>query len=150
MTCKLTYTAQIKWRIRILWGVIIALLIFIVVVGETGGDSRMMTPLAELMSRILVFGGLIAAGAGIHRSKKLLRNRLLLREQQLRERDERNQYLHRMSGDWVMDAMLILLYGATMTASLYNMDAFHMACGLLFAALALKVGAYLLCAKNIF
>ncbi len=136
------YRQRIVWRIRLQWTLIIALLVFMVVVGETGGDSRIMTPLADSLSRIMYFGALIYLGVRIHRNKQLLQNKLLLKEQALREHDEQTRALHLRSGGPVMNVMLFLLYTATMTASLYNMDMFHMALGLLIAAVALKIGAW--------
>ena len=77
---KLSYTEKIKWRIRFLWLLIIAMLIYMVVVGETGGgDSRIMTDLAASTSRIIFFGGFIYIVYRIASLKKLLKNRLLLK-----------------------------------------------------------------------
>lgn len=139
---NMPYPKQIQRRIRILWGVIVCMLIFMVVVGETGGDSRIMTRLAETMSRILYFGGLIFVGVRIAHNKKLLKDRLRMKEQAMEEQDERNRYLHQLSGGYVMDAMLLVLWAATLTASLYDMSAFHMGFGLLVTAVILKAGAY--------
>ena len=59
-TCKrLTYTRKIQWRIRALWLLLTGMLVYMVLIAELGGgDSRMMTPLADKFSRIVFFGGL--------------------------------------------------------------------------------------------
>lgn len=139
---RMTYTEQIRLRTRALWWLVAAMLVYMVIVGETGGDSRMMTPLAEAVSRILFFGGLVFIGCRIAHNKKLLKSRARLKEQMEAERDERSRYLHDKSGGVVMDAMLVCLLFATLTASLFNMAAFYTAGGLLAAAVCLKAGAY--------
>ncbi len=140
---KMKFADQIKWRIRILWCMVIALLAYMVIVSETGGgDSRIQTRLAETLGSMMFFGGLIWTGWRIHYHKKLLADRLRLKAQALAERDEYTRMLHLRSGGPVMDAMLLILYIATMTAAMYNMDMFHMAYGLFLAAAALKGGMY--------
>ncbi|MBE5783981.1 MAG: hypothetical protein E7329_11785 [Clostridiales bacterium] len=136
---KRTYADRIRLRIRLLWGLVIAMLIYMVVVAELGGgDSRMMTPLAEKASRIIFFGGLIYAGYRIWYNKKLLKDRLKLKEKQVQEQDERNRALHDKSGGLVMDILLVLLLGITCTAALFDMSAFYTAYIILIVAAALK------------
>ena len=137
------YAKKIRRRIVMWWCVIIGQLIWMVVVGESGGDSRMMTQLAQTAGRILYFGMMIFAGVRIAHNKKLLKDRLMLKEQALREHDERNRMLHRLSGGVVMDIMLAVLYLLTMTAAYYSMPVFYTAYVLLLLAAALKGGAYL-------
>ena len=139
-----SYSDKIKWRIRILWITLAAMLIYIVVVGETGGgDSRIMTDLADIVSKVIIFGGIIYVASRIVHNKKLLKNRLILKDQLLKETDERNQYLHDKSGGDVVDILLIVLLFVTATASLYNMTAFYVSFGILITAILLKAGAYL-------
>ena len=122
MTCKMSYTKKIQWRIRLLWLAVFGMLIFMVVIGELGlHSSKVVTGFAYTWGSVLYWIGLFYAIGRIIINKKLLKDRLLLKEQQLRERDERNQYLHRMSGGWVMDAMLVLCYLATVVA-FYDFD----------------------------
>ena len=79
---KLSYTDKIKWRIRISWMVLVAMLIYMFIVGETGGgDSGIMTDLANTASSVIFFGGMIYIIAGIVHNKKILKNRLLMKEQ---------------------------------------------------------------------
>ena len=137
------YARKIRRRIVMWWCVIIGQLIWMVVVGETGGDSRMMTDLADRAGRILYFGMMMFAGVRIAHNKKLLKDRLMLKEQALREHDERNRMLHRLSGGVVMDIMLVVLYLLTMTAAFYSMPVFYTAYGLLLLAAALKGGTYM-------
>ncbi len=57
---QLSFSEKIKWRNRALGCLLVLMLIYMVVVGEMDlGDSRMMTPLAQRVSRIIVFGGMI-------------------------------------------------------------------------------------------
>ena len=140
----LNYTDKIKWRIRILWITLVAMLIYIFIVGVTGGgDSRIMTDLANMVSRIIIFGGIIYIGVRICHNKKLLKNRLLLKYQLLKEQDERDQYLHDKSGGTVLDILLIVLLFITATAALYNMPAFYVSFTILLVTILLKTGAYL-------
>ncbi len=139
----LTYAGRLRRRVRILWCVAALMLVYMVVVGETGGDSRVMSRLAQIVSRVIFFGGLAWVAVAIVRTKRLLKSRAALRESQLRELDERNRYLHDKSGGAVMDVMLLALLFTTLTASLYNMPAFYTALALLAAAVLLKGGTYL-------
>ena len=137
------YQKKIRRRIALWWFVIAAQLVWMVIVGKTGGDSRMMTQLAATAGRILYFGMMIFAGCRIRYNRNLLNDRLLLKEQALRERDERNRALHQLSGGMVMDIMLTALYLLTMTAAFYSMPVFYTAYSLLLLAAALKSGAFL-------
>ena len=82
-TCKhLTYTRKIQWRIRALWLLLTGMLVYMVLIAELGGgDSRMMTPLADKFSRIVFFGGLGYVIGRICKNKQLLRSRQLLQQQ---------------------------------------------------------------------
>ena len=140
---QLSYTEQIKWRIRILRLLTVVMLIYMIVIGEMGGgDSRIMSDLANIASDIIFFGGLIYIVYRIIANKKLLKNRLLLKEQLREELDERNQYLHDKSGGVVWDILLIVLLGITVTAALFNMAAFYTSFTILGIAIVLKVSAY--------
>lgn len=144
MTCKTSYQNLIRWRIRLLWLALTAMLVFMVYIGETGRrDSRVITGIAYNLGNLLYWAGLICIIARIVINRKLLHDRLRLKAQQLREWDEGRQHLHRMSGGWVMDAMLVVSYIAAVTASCYDNAAFYAAFGLLAAAALLKVGAHL-------
>ena len=76
-------------------------------------------------------------------NKKLLQNRLLLKEQMLAETDERRRYLHDKSGGIVLDILLVCQLFITLTASLFDMSAFYVSFATLIVALVLKAGAYL-------
>lgn len=149
MTCKMSYQNVIRWRIRFLWLALIAMLVFMVFIGETGRrDSRIVTGIAYDWGNLLYWAGLIFIIARIVINRKLLKDRLRMKERQLREWDEGRQYLHRMSGGFVMDAMLAVSYIAAVTASCYNNEAFYAAFGLLACAALLKGGAYLAYSKG--
>ena len=143
--CKaMDYETKIKWRIRIMYLLLIAMLVYMVTVVELGGgDSRIMTDLASQFSRIVFFGGMIYVITRIVHNKKLLGNRLLRKEQMQEETDERNRYLHDKSGGIVLDILLACLLFITLTASLFDMTAFYMSLAILAIAVVLKAGAYL-------
>ena len=144
-SCKdMDYGTKIKWRIRILYLLLIAMLAYMVAIVELGGgDSRIMTDLASQFSRIVFFGGMIYVVSRIVHNKKLLGNRLLRKEQMLEEADERNRYLHDKSGGIVLDILLACLLFITLTASLFDMTAFYVSLAILAIAVVLKAGAYL-------
>jgi len=139
-----SFSHKIKLCSRIL-GVIVALMLaYMVIISELGGgDSRIMTPLAESVSRIIFFGGLIFVCYRIYFNKKLLENRLLLKEKFLDEQDERNQYLHDKSGGIVVDILMILLLFCTVTTALFNMVAFYVSLSVLTATVLLKWVSYI-------
>lgn len=144
MTFNTSYPKIIQRRIRLLWLALIAMLIFMVYIGETGRrDSRIVTGIAYRSGGLLYWAGLICIIWRLVHNKKLLKDRLRLKAQQLQELDERNQHLHRMSGGWVMDAMLVIAYIAAVAASCYDNRAFYAAFGLLACAALLKGSAYL-------
>lgn len=144
MTSKMSYPKIIQWRIRSLWLALIAMLIFMVVIGEIGAhSSRVVTGFAYSGGSLLYWAGLIYIIARIVINKKLLKDRLRLKAQQLRERDEGIRHLHQMSGGWVMDVMLVMAYIAAVAASCWSNEAFYAAFGLLVVAALLKGGAYL-------
>lgn len=139
-----SFSRTIKLRIRILWVIVALMLAYMVIISELGGgDSRIMTPLAESVSRIIFFGGLIFVCYRIYFNKKLLENRLLLKEKFLDEQDERNQYLHDKSGGIVVDILMILLLFCTVTTALFNMVAFYVSLSILTATVLLKWVSYM-------
>lgn len=141
---KLSYGDKIKRRIHTLWLILILMLAYMVIVAELGGgDSRIMTDLADMVSDIIFFGGIVFVIARIIHNKKLLANRLFLKEQMQEEQDERNQYLHDKSGGIVLDILLIFLLFVTVTAALFNMAAFYVSVAILMMTILLKVGTYL-------
>ena len=78
---KLSFSDKIKWRIRVLWMILFLMFAYIVVIGEMKlGDSRVMTTLAEDVSRIIFFGGMIWVIYKIVQNKKLLNNQCLLKQ----------------------------------------------------------------------
>ena len=140
---KVSYTDKIKWRIRISWMILVIMLIYMFIVAETGGgDSRIMTDLANTASSVIFFGGMIYIIVRIFHNKKILKNRLLMKEQMKLEQDERNQYLHDKSGGTVLDILLVFLLFLTVTTALYNMAAFHISIAILAFTIFLKVGTY--------
>jgi len=146
---KLPYEEIIRWRIRLLWTLIAAILVYMVVISELGGgDSRIMTDLANFISDLILFGGIIYAGYRIWYNKKLLSNDWKRNQQQLEEQDERNAYLHTKSGGIVVDILLVAMLFTTVTAALFNMAAFYTSLALLLLAVFLKGLFYYLATKG--
>ena len=139
---SLSYTDKIKWRVRTSWGILAVMLIYMVIVGETGGDSRVMTNFAGITSKVIFFGGILFILRRILRYKKLLKNKALLKEQMQTELEERKQYMHDKSGGAVLDILLLFLLFATVTTALYNMTAFYVSIVILAVTLFLKITAY--------
>lgn len=138
-----SFLQTIRWRVRLGWAALAAMLVYMVVVAELGGgDSRTMSDLASSMSRILFFGGMIAVGVRIHHNRKLLRDAALRKEQFVRERDERNRFLHDKSGGAVLDVLLLCIWFVTVTCALFDNAAFLVSFAILVTALALKGAAY--------
>lgn len=141
-----SYVQRVRWRIRGLWLVVLGMLIYMVVVGETsGGDSRTMTQLAQTVSRLIFFGGLIYILVQIHRYKKLLSSPALLRGQRMLEQDERRMWLHDKSGGIVVDLLLVVLLFSTLTAALYHQVLFFFSLFLLLLTVILKGAVWLIC-----
>jgi len=150
MKSKSRYERTLRRRVWIVRGILALMVVYMIVVGETGGgDSRMQTALAAQVSRLLFFGSGIALCVYLWKLKRLLKDRLLRKAQQMKETDERNQMLYDKSGGWVMDAMLVMLMFATITASMYSMPAFYACYPLLVAAALIKGGAYLYYSRRI-
>ena len=136
---SISFARQVRWRIRGLWLVVLGMLVYMVVVGETGGgDSRTMTQLAQTVSRLIFFGGLIYILVQIRRYKKLLASPALLRGQRLLEQDERRMWLHDKSGGIVVDLLLVVLLFSTLTAALYHQTLFFFSLFLLLLTAGLK------------
>ena len=138
-----TYTQKIQLRIKMSYFLLVLMLIYMVVMGELGGDSRVMTGLANTISDFMFLGGIIYTTTRIVHNKKLLKNKLLLKEQLQSEQDERNQYLHDKSGGIALDLLLIFQLFITVTTALLNMPTFCTALTLPLITLFLKAGLYL-------
>lgn len=54
-----TYTQKIQLRIKMSYFLLVLMLIYMVVMGELGGDSRVMTDLANTISDFIFLGGII-------------------------------------------------------------------------------------------
>lgn len=140
---QLPFSEKIRWRIRGLQLTLALMLVYMVVVAELGGgDSRMMTRLAGVFTRVVFFGGMGYVIFRIIRNKKLLQNRSALQAQHLHEYDERTQFLHDKTGGFVLDVLLAVMLFVTLTAAQFSMAAFYTALSILVSAIVLKVGTY--------
>ena len=123
------FSEVVRRRNRILTAVLLLMVIYMIVVGELGlGDSRMMNRAAEMVSRGIFFGGIIWIAVRIAQNRKMLRDRSLLKEKLLAEKEEMRHAAHEKSGGAVWDAVCICQLFVTLTASLMNMAAFGSAC----------------------
>ena len=98
-------------EILIGYAVIAVLLALMIVVGELSNrgvllDSRGMTATAGNAARILFFGALIGVICRIRRLKRTLADQTLLREEQIRQEDERARFIEDRSGARAMNALL--------------------------------------------
>ena len=136
---------KVRWKVRLLWLLIILMLAYMIVVSETGGgDSRL------LPRKVLTFGNMAffaSLGVVIWRlvhNKRLLNDKLLMKQDATKNRDERRQYLHDKSGGLVVDVLLVCLLFMAMTAAMYNASAFYVAYAALLLTAALKAGIWLI------
>lgn len=146
---QLSFSEKIKWRNRALGVLLVLMLLYMVLVGELGlGDSRMMSTLADDVSRLIFFGGMIWIVYKIILNRKLLKNRQMLKDKLKNEQDERRCYLHDKSGGMVWDILFVCLLFITLTTSLINMPAFYTALVILLLSIVLKVATYLMYKKG--
>ena len=88
---RCAYAQIIRWRIRLGWALLALMLLYMVIAAEMGGgDSRVVTDLMDMVGDVIFFGGLVFILVRIAHNKRLLRDRARLREEEIRERDERN------------------------------------------------------------
>ena len=102
-----------------------------------------MSDFARGVANFIFFCGLGVMVWRLAHNCKLLGDRRRLKEQLLKEREERDRSLHTRSGGLAMDVTLLALLFITMTAGMYNMAAFYTAFAGLAAASAAKAGSYL-------
>lgn len=125
---KLSFSEKIQRRNRLLIFLEILMFVYMIVVGELGlGDSRYMSDLADLVSRVIFFCGMIYIFIKIRRNNKLLKNRELLKQQYQLEHEEMRRVIHEKSGGIVWDIVLICQLFITLTTSLTNMASFYSA-----------------------
>lgn len=143
------FSKKIHRRIRLLWLVFAFMLVYMIVIGQLGwGDTRQITDLAEAVSTIIFFGGIIYILFRIRYNKKLLNHRHLLTFQSVKETDEREQFLHDKSGGLVIDILLVCLLFITTTTALTNMAAFNISLLILAITFLLKVASYTIYSKR--
>lgn len=142
------YAEKIKIRIRIYWGVVFIMLVYMFIVGELGlGDSRKMSSLANDISRIIFFGGLLYVILKIVSFKKMLKDKTKLLTELQSELDERKQYIHDKSGGIVVDILLLILLFITCTSALYDTVIFNTAFAILLITIGLKILSYIILNK---
>ncbi|MBQ9952195.1 MAG: hypothetical protein IJO98_08665 [Clostridia bacterium] len=138
------YEKRLRNRVRVSGWLIALLLVVMVAVGELSGrillDGRTMTESAQRCSSMLFFGALIWLIVRIVRTKRLLKMRLVRREREIAEADERRRMIRERSGGTAMNILLWLLAAAVFVLAYVDMTAFETARWILLGALALKGG----------
>ena len=138
------YRDQIRWKVRLLWLLIIGMLAYMVIIAELGGgDSRIQTRLASSFGSVSFFGSLGVAIWRLVHNRRLLKDKLLLKQSAAQRRDERERFLHDKSGGVVVDVLLVCLLFMAMTAAMFSMPAFYTAYAALLLTAALKALVWL-------
>ena len=138
-----SFKDKIKLRILALRLTIFFMILYMFTIGELGfGDSRKMTDFADTISKIILFGGMIYVFFRISYNKKLLKDKLLRLDEEIKETDERKKFLHDKSGGVVLDILLLILLFITCTTAFINMIAFYISFTILMIAIILKATSY--------
>ena len=138
-----SFKEKVKLRILMLRATIILMFIYIIILAEMGfGDSRIITGLAQNVSNIIFLGGMIYILRKISYNKKLLQDKLLRLDEEIKEADERKKFLHDKSGGVVVDILLLTLLIITFTTALINMTAFYISFAILIITIILKTTSY--------
>ena len=138
-----SFKDKIKLRILALRLTIFFMILYMFIIGELGfGDSRKMTDFADTISKIILFGGMIYVFFRISYNKKLLKDKLLRLDEEIKETDERKKFLHDKSGGVVLDILLLILLFITCTTAFINMTAFYISFAILMITIILKATSY--------
>lgn len=138
-----SFKEKVKLRILMLRATIILMFIYIIILAEMGfGDSRIITGLAQNVSNIIFLGGIIYILRKISYNKKLLQDKLLRLDEEIKEADERKKFLYDKSGGVVVDILLLTLLLITFTTALINMTAFNVSFAILMITIILKATSY--------
>lgn len=138
-----SFKDKIKLRILALRLTIFFMILYMFIIGKLGfGDSRKMTDFADTISKIILFGGMIYVFFRISYNKKLLKDKLLRLDEEIKETDERKKFLHDKSGGVVFDILLLILLFITCTTAFINMTAFYISFTILMIAIILKATSY--------
>lgn len=138
-----SFTQKIKKRIHILWLVLIALLILMIAIGEIGIiDSRYTTNMSEIAYKFIYFGSLVYVIYKINYNKKILKNSQKLKEEKIRELDERTQWVYEKSGGIIVDIIILGLTLFTWTLAFIDIFAFNTSIIILFFVVIVKIVSY--------
>ena len=138
-----SFKDKIKLRILALRLTIFFMILYMFIIGELGfGDSRKMTDFADTISKIILFGGMIYVFFRISYNKKLLKDKLLRLDEEIKETDERKKFLHDKSGGVVLDILLLILLFITCTTAFINMITFYISFAILMITIILKATSY--------
>lgn len=116
---------------------------YIFAVGEMGlGDSRKMSDLADIVSKIIIFGGVLFVIMKLIYYRKLLKNSSEMPLEHASKPSDREKLLYEKSGGIVFEILFYFLLVVTGTAALANEAAFRVSFLVLIVSIVLKVAAY--------
>ena len=100
-------TKQVKKRIALYWILLVLMFLYIFVALEMGlGDSRKMSVLADVVSRVIIFGGIIFLIAQIVHNRKLLKDANRMQIEFQSKQSEREKLLYEKSGGIVFNILV--------------------------------------------
>ncbi|GFH95524.1 hypothetical protein IMSAGC003_02074 [Lachnospiraceae bacterium] len=137
------YASKIKKRIALYVVLLLLIFAYIFAVGEMGlGDSRKMSDLADIVSKLIIFGGVLLVIMKLIYYRKLLKNLSKMSLELQSEPSDREKLLYEKSGGIVFEILLYFLLVVTGTAALANEVAFRVSFLVLTVSIVLKVTAY--------
>ena len=139
------YAGKIKKRIALYVVLLLLIFAYIFAVGEMGlGDSRKMSDLADIVSKLIIFGGVLLVIMKLIYYRKLLKNLSKMSLELQSEPSDREKLLYEKSGGIVFEILLYFLLVVTGTAALINEAAFRVSFLVLIVSIVLKVVTYMI------
>ena len=148
------YEEKLKRRLifcRVLIVTLLALMILIGVLSDRGVllDSRTMSRTAQMVPRLIIFGGIVLLLILHRRTAFLLSDRIARDRQRIAEEDERRQYIQQRSNSLTLEALFAIGTLAVLILSYVDMTAFTTAYLALLCGLLLKGITWLYCKSKV-
>ena len=125
------------------------MVIYNFVVGELGlGDSRVMSTLADTVSKVIFFGGFGWIIFKLVHFQLLLNDKGRMQQEFYARIDERREIIYNKCGGIRMDILLYILLFITCTAALVNETAFRVSLLILVITLAVKAIGYIIFSRK--
>lgn len=142
-------TKQVKKRIALYWVFLFLMFLYIYLVGEMGlGDSRKMSDLADMVSKVIIFGGILLIITRIVHYKKLLKDPYRMQMEFPLQADDQKGIWHGINGVTIFKILLYPLLFVTCTAALANETAFQGSLLMLVIYVLVMFAVYKLCGKS--